>query len=76
MAKMDPVTRALIIRTTNGNVVQNNLVGIANTAMRDYMRCAIEFGKTPSARSRIDAGQSARAQAQDPTDRFFDEGEA
>lgn len=55
MAERDQVTHALMIKTTNGNAVQNPLVGAANKAMADMMRYAAEFGMTPSARSRIQA---------------------
>ena len=53
MAERDLTTHALMIRTSNGNAVQNPLVGAANKAMADMMRYAAEFGMTPSARSRI-----------------------
>ena len=62
MAEKDQMTGGLMIRTTNGNAVQNPLIGVANKAMADMVRYAAEFGMTPSARSRIqgadpDAGQ-------------------
>lgn len=44
----------LMIKTTNGNFIQNPLVGTANKAMADMVRYAAEFGMTPSARSGID----------------------
>ena len=44
-----------MIKTSNGNLVQNPLVGTANKAMSEMMRYAVEFGMTPSARSRVDA---------------------
>ena len=53
MAKRDLLTHGLLIKTTNGNAIQNPLVGTANKAMFAFMRCAIEFGMTPSARSRL-----------------------
>jgi len=53
MAKRDTLTGGLMIKTTNGNAIQNPLVGIANKAMSDLVRYAAEFGMTPSARSRI-----------------------
>ena len=53
MAERDQLTDGLMIRTTNGNAVQNPLVGTANKAMADLVRYAAEFGMTPSARSRI-----------------------
>ncbi|MGC2782128.1 MAG: phage terminase small subunit P27 family [Bradyrhizobium sp.] len=53
MAERDHLTEGLMIKTTNGNAVQNPLVGTANKAMADLVRYAAEFGMTPSARSRI-----------------------
>ena len=55
MAERDPLTGGLMIKTTNGNAVQNPLVGTANKAMADVVRYAAEFGMTPSARTRIHA---------------------
>ena len=49
MAEKDQLTEGLMIRTTNGNAVQNPLIGIANKAMADMVRYAAEFGMTPSA---------------------------
>jgi P27 family predicted phage terminase small subunit len=50
----------LMLETTNGNYVQNPLVGTAGKAMRDMLRAAIEFGLTPAARVRLDGvGTSA-----------------
>ena len=75
--KADPRFRGLVIRTApkgegkgGGNTIQNPLVGIANKAMADMMRYAIEFGLTPSARARInvDAAQAGEA---DPSDKYF-----
>jgi P27 family predicted phage terminase small subunit len=56
MAEKDQLTHALMIKTTNGNAIQNPLVGTANHAMNEMMRFAGEFGMTPSARSRINVG--------------------
>jgi phage terminase small subunit len=41
--------------TTNGNAIQNPLIGTANKAASDMVRYAAEFGMTPSARARISA---------------------
>lgn len=71
MADRDPATRGMIIKTKNGNHIQNPLVGIANKAARDMVRYAEQIGLTPSARSRIDADEAGRAQAQDPAEAFL-----
>lgn len=59
MAESDQLTGALMIKTKNGNAIQNPLVGTANHAMSEMMRYASEFGMTPSARTRIDASFGA-----------------
>lgn len=68
MGKRDQLTGGLMIKTTNGNAVQNPLIGIANKAMADMVRYAAEFGMTPSARSRIKAEPQ---EAADPADSYF-----
>jgi len=52
LAEAEPLSR-LIMKTTNGNFIQQALVGISNTSMRDVVRYSAEFGLTPSARARI-----------------------
>lgn len=55
MAERDTVNSALMVKTTNGNAVQNPLVGTANKAKADMVRYALEFGMSPSARSKVNA---------------------
>lgn len=55
MGKRDELTGGLMIRTLNGNAIQNPIVGSANKAMADMVRYAVELGMTPSARSRVSA---------------------
>lgn len=61
----------LLSKTTNGNVIQNPLVGIANKARSDMVRFAAEFGMTPSARSRVQVDPFAAQKAADPARKFF-----
>jgi P27 family predicted phage terminase small subunit len=56
MAENDPVTGAMMIRTHNGNHVQNPVLITAQKAAKDMVRFASEFGFSPAARSRIAAG--------------------
>lgn len=56
MAKRDPVTSGLLIKTSSGDAAQNPLVGIARRAASDMVRYASEFGLSPAARARIAAG--------------------
>ncbi len=67
-AAANPETGGLLVETTNGNAIQNPLVGIANKAASDMVRYAAEFGMTPSARSRIKAEGQAPG---DEADQFF-----
>lgn len=55
MAGKDGIHAALLVRTKDGNAIQNPLVGIANKARADVVRFAAEFGMTPSARTRVTA---------------------
>lgn len=70
MAKRDQLTGGLMIKTTNGNAIQNPLVGTANKAAADMVRFAAEFGMTPSARSRINATPPGEGE-RDPAAQFF-----
>jgi phage terminase small subunit len=55
MALTDASTHAVVIRTKRGNLIQNPTIGVANTARREMQRLANEFGRSPSARTQIDA---------------------
>jgi P27 family predicted phage terminase small subunit len=55
MAQTDATTHAAVIRTRQGNLIQNPMVGVANTARREMHRLAAEFGLTPSARTQIES---------------------
>ncbi|MGF6986534.1 P27 family predicted phage terminase small subunit [Paraburkholderia atlantica] len=55
MKKRDQLTSALMIKTTNGNAIQNPLIGVANRAMLMAIRFASEFGMSPVARARLAA---------------------
>lgn len=68
MAAKDDANRALMVKTVGGNAIQNPLVGIANKAKADMVRYAVEFGMTPSARSKVEAQDSPDA---DPAQEFF-----
>jgi P27 family predicted phage terminase small subunit len=59
----------LLTKTAQGNIIQNPLVGIANTAANNMMRFATEFGMTPSSRARVNgAGDQKEA---DPAGKYF-----
>jgi len=71
MAKNDEVTHGLTVKTINGNILQNPMVGMANKAMADMVRYAAEFGMTPSARSRINTDALVLKRTVDPADKYF-----
>jgi P27 family predicted phage terminase small subunit len=54
MARGDPRTGGLLIKSPNGIVYENPLVGIARRAALDAVRFGAEFGMTPSSRTRLD----------------------
>lgn len=54
LAERDEASHGLLIKTSNGNVVQSPLVGAANRAMVIMLRAAAEFGMTPAARARVE----------------------
>ncbi|MCE5334359.1 MAG: phage terminase small subunit P27 family [Desulfobacteraceae bacterium] len=60
----------LVIETKDGNVIQNPLVGIANTAMKLMHKFLTEFGMTPSSRSRISVEKPNAGK--DPAESYFD----
>jgi P27 family predicted phage terminase small subunit len=45
--------KALVMVTKAGNYIQQPLIGIANTAARDMVKYASEFGLTPAARASL-----------------------
>lgn len=70
MADKDEYNRALMVKTHNGTAIQNPLVGTANKAKADMVRYALEFGMTPSARSKVNATPHEQS-AEDITKEFF-----
>ena len=69
MAALNDTTKGLMVRTTNGNAIQNPMVGTANKAMADMVRYATDLGMTPSARSRINADPPTGGK--DPAAKYF-----
>ncbi len=46
-------TTGLVIETKQGNLIQNPYLGVANRAIDIMMKCLVEFGMTPSSRTRL-----------------------
>jgi P27 family predicted phage terminase small subunit len=57
MAELDPVAGGLMIKTSNGNAIQNPLVGIANKAAAAMVKYAGEFGMTPHSRGQVQVAE-------------------
>lgn len=68
IAASDPSGGGIMVKTTNGNLVQNPLIGACNKTVLVLIRLAAELGITPSARSRIQAIENDQ---EDELDKFF-----
>lgn len=63
LAQANPSSHGALIKTTNGNLIQNPLIGVANQALRNMHRLASEFGMSPSSRVGL---QSPGSRSVDP----------
>ena len=59
-AEKNLLEESLIIDTIQGNIIQNPLIGIANTSMEHMRKFLIEFGMTPSSRSKVSAKKTKK----------------
>ena len=57
-AETDLNKEGLTLTTIQGNIIQNPLLGIANTALKLMNKCLLEFGMTPASRSKVSAKKS------------------
>ena len=62
----------LVGKTTNGNLIHNPYLSIANRAKRDALRFMQEFGLTPSSRSRISVSDGGGRAEKDLADLLFE----
>jgi len=53
VAKKDPTTMGLTVRTAHGSMKPSALVSISHTAMANMLKFAAEFGMTPSSRATV-----------------------
>lgn len=54
-----------VVKSPSGYPIQNPYLGIANKAMCEMRRWLVEFGMTPSSRSRLAAGEGASDELDD-----------
>lgn len=59
----------MLVKTPNGFPIPSPFVAIANKAMKQMLEFLVQFGMTPSSRSRVTA--TPRDESQDPADDFF-----
>jgi len=59
-AEIELNNSSLLIKTTNGNIIQNPLVGIANQAMEHMRKHLSEFGMSPASRAKVSAKQETK----------------
>jgi P27 family predicted phage terminase small subunit len=69
LTKMSPNRMAFLYKTTNGNLVVNPLMFVANKAEERMQKYLIEFGMTPSSRTRI--ATDVRPESEDPIDQIL-----
>ena len=65
---------AMLSKTSNGNIIQNPLVGVVNQARRDMVRFGEQLGLSPSARTQVAAHDPRTAAPQEGSGRFFRKG--
>lgn len=68
-AEAKAVEHGLVVKTTNGNAIPNPYLGVANKAAKQMLEILVEFGMTPSSRTRVTAVEEP--DAGDPKARFF-----
>lgn len=61
---------AYLVETAGGTIMQHPLVNIAREARRDVVRFSVEFGMTPSARSRVDVTAGLGGGNRPPASKF------
>ena len=66
----DTLCKTLLIKTSNGNVIQNPAIGIRNKAREALKKSMSYFGMTPSSRASLSINIDID-QNQDTTKRFF-----
>lgn len=69
-AKEDPDFSGLVVATTNGNLIQNPILGVINRASEQVMKITVEFGMTPASRSKVVGREDQREK--EPADDYFD----
>ena len=67
-ASIELTKQGLTVETTNGNMIQNPLVGIVNQSKKHMKDFASEFGMSPVSKARVSAKESEKKS--DPWEKF------
>jgi len=62
-----------VVKTKNGNLIQNPYFAIMNRAADTMIRVAAEFGMTPSARTRLAIVSTPGTHVIDPAESYFED---
>ena len=68
-AEQEAAVHGLVVKTKSGMLIQNPYLGIANRAAKQVHEFLVEFGMSPSSRTRVSA--TPPADVDDPKQRFF-----
>jgi len=68
LGKLSKGKLKFLYKTTNGNLVMNPLLSVANKAMEQMHKFLVEFGMTPASRTRISVSAS---ESEDPLDKLL-----
>ena len=73
LGKMSPDQMAFLYKTTNGNLIINPLLSVANKAAEQMHKFLAEFGMTPASRQRLSVDPPE--QEEDPMEKVLREAE-
>jgi P27 family predicted phage terminase small subunit len=68
LSSISPDKMAFLYKCANGNLIINPLLSVASKAMEQMHKFLVEFGMTPSARSRLSV---VSGEAEDPMDNIL-----
>ena len=69
LSSMSPDKMSYLYKTSKGNLIINPLLRVANNAMEQMHKFLVEFGMTPSSRSRLSVAGSN--EGEDPMDKIL-----
>lgn len=56
----EKIATGILMKTANGNVIQNPAIGVRNRTLALLLRAAAEFGMTPAGRSNVNAEKPSK----------------